>query len=360
MNKFFIILGGVLLIMGSCRKDVVERSITPYTPDVPSHFPAMPIPADNPFSVEGVALGRQLFYDERLSRDNTVSCASCHNQESAFSDNNQFSQGVDGQFGNRNSMSLINLAWQEDFFWDGRERTLEEQIIEPVIASHEMDQSWNQTINKLSADIDYSNQFFTVFGVKEFDSTHVAKAIAQFLRTLISGSSKYDVMYKYENSIPLSVQEQAILNDITIEEWEGFDIFHNLSRGDCLHCHAGALAQVNMFANNGLDASFQDDPGRMIVTGNPNDAGKFKVPTLRNIEFSAPYMHDGRFTNLQEVVDHYSVGVVQSPTIDPLMEFANQGGVQLDLQERQSLVTFLKTLTDESFIYNPDFQDPEQ
>lgn len=360
MRILLTIALGFILTMVSCRKDVVERSITPYTPDVPSHFPAMPIPADNPFSVEGVALGRQLFYDERLSRDNTVSCASCHHQESAFSDNNQFSQGVDGQFGNRNSMALVNLAWQEDFFWDGRDETLEEQIIEPVIASHEMDQSWQQTINKLSADVNYTNQFFTVFGVKDFDSTHVAKAMAQFLRTLISGISKYDVMYKYQNSLPLSPQEQTIFDDITVEEWEGFDIFHNLSRGDCLHCHSGALAQVNMFSNNGLDASFEDDPGRMLVTGNPNDAGKFKVPTLRNIEFSAPYMHDGRFTTLEEVVNHYSVGVVQSSTIDPLMEFANQGGVQLNMQERQSLVTFLKTLSDEIFIYNTDFQDPEE
>jgi cytochrome c peroxidase len=320
----------------------------------------MPIPADNPFSVEGVRLGRQLFYDERLSRDNTVSCASCHDQGAAFSDNSQFSQGIDGQFGDRNSMALINLAWQEDFFWDGRDQTLEEQIIEPVITVHEMDQSWQQTIDKLSADVDYSNQFFTVFGVQEFDSTHVAKAMAQFLRTLISGSSKYDVMYKYQNSLPLNPQEQALFNSITFQEWAGMDVFFSLSGGDCLHCHDGALGQVNMFANNGLDATFDDDPGRMAVTGNPNDAGRFKVPTLRNIELTAPYMHDGRFQTLDDVINHYSVGVVQSPTIDPLMEFAHQGGVQLDAQERDLLKTFLKTFTDESFINNTNFQDPEQ
>ncbi len=360
MKRLLIISLGIILISTACRKDVVERSITPYTPDVPSHFPAMPIPADNPFSVEGVALGRQLFYDERLSRDNTVSCASCHDQGAAFSDNNQFSQGIDGQFGDRNSMALINLAWQEDFFWDGRDQTLEVQIIEPVITAHEMDQTWQQTINKLSADVNYSNQFFTVFGVQEFDSSHVAKAMAQFLRTLISGSSKYDVMYKYQNSLPLTPQEQALFNDITVEEWAGMDVFFSLSAGDCLHCHDGALAQVNMFANNGLDANFDDDPGRMAVTGNPNDAGKFKVPTLRNIELTAPYMHDGRFQTLDDVINHYSVGLVESSTIDPLMEFAHQGGVQLDGQERNLLKTFLKTFTDESFINNPDFQDPEQ
>tara|TARA_B100000508_G_scaffold137355_1_gene131660 strand:- start:187055 stop:188074 length:1020 start_codon:yes stop_codon:yes gene_type:complete len=339
---------------------MVERSITPYTPDVPSHFPAMPIPAENPMSVEGVELGRQLFYEEKLSRDNTIACASCHKQEYAFSDNNQFSQGIDGQFGNRNSMAMINLAWQEDFFWDGRDETLEEQIIEPVIASHEMDQSWAQTIQKLKAEVEYRNQFFTVFGVEDFDSTHVAKAIAQFLRTLISGKSKYDVMYKYQNSLPLTAEEQEIYNNITVQEWAGMDVFFSLSAGDCLHCHDGALAQVNMFANNGLDASFEDDPGRMLVTGNPNDAGKFKVPTLRNIELTAPYMHDGRFSDLGEVVNHYSTGLVESSTIDPLMEFAHQGGVQLDAQERQLLITFLKTFTDQQFINNPDFQDPNK
>ena len=339
---------------------MIERSITPYTPEIPSHFPSMPIPEDNPFSVEGIALGRSLFYDERLSRDNSIACASCHRQEIAFTDDATLSQGVDGKLGSRNSMALINLAWQEDFFWDGRDQTLEEQILEPIVVEHEMDQTWEETIDKLSADVEYSNQFFTVFGVKEFDSTHVAKAIAQFLRTLISGSSKYDVMYKYQNSLPLSAQEQEIFNTITNEEWAGMDVFFSLSAGDCLHCHDGALAQVNMFSNNGLDATFEDDPGRMLVTGNPADEGRFKVPTLRNIALTAPYMHDGRFQNLAEVVNHYSTGVVESPTIDPLMEFAHQGGVQLDAQERQLLITFLNTFTDQSFIENPAFSDPNK
>jgi cytochrome c peroxidase len=358
--KKIIIISVLILSFTSCRKDMIERSITPYTPEVPSHFPAMPIPEDNPFSVEGIALGRALFYDERLSRDNSIACASCHRQEIAFTDDATLSQGVDGKIGSRNSMALINLAWQKDFFWDGRDQTLEKQILEPVVVEHEMDQSWEETINKLSADVEYSNQFFTVFGVEEFDSTHVAKAIAQFLRTLISGSSKYDVMYKYQNSLPLSAQEQEIFNTITNQEWAGMDVFFSLSAGDCLHCHDGALAQVNMFANNGLDATFEDDAGRMLVTGNPADEGRFKVPTLRNIALTAPYMHDGRFKNLQEVVNHYSTGVVESPTIDPLMEFAHQGGVQLDAQERQLLIAFLNTFTDEGFIDNPAFADPDE
>lgn len=357
MKYYLLILLGTALIVSSCRRDKISRSVTPYKLDIPSHFPDMPIPADNPMTVEGVELGRKLFYDEQLSRDNSISCASCHSPENAFSDPNQFSEGVDGQIGKRNSMALINLGWQTSFFWDGRAETLEDQILQPVTDPHEMDQSWATTVSKLSQSTEYNNDFFTVFGVEEFDSTHVVKAIAQFLRTMISGSSKYDVMYKYQNSIPLTPAEQTIWDNITVQEWAGMDVFFSLSGGDCLHCHNGALAQVNMFSNNGLDLTF-NDPGRMTVTGNPNDEGHFKVPTLRNIELSAPYMHDGRFSSLQEVVGHYSFGVVNSPTIDPMMEFANQGGVQLDAQERELLITFLKTFTDQEFVTNTDFQDP--
>jgi cytochrome c peroxidase len=357
MKYYILFLLGAVLIFSSCRRDKISRSVTPYKLNIPSHFPDMPIPADNPMTVEGVELGRKLFYDEKLSRDNTISCASCHAPEVAFTDPNQFSEGIDGQIGTRNSMALINLGWQTSYFWDGRDETLEDQILEPVTNPIEMDQSWATTVSKLSQSIDYKNDFYTVFGVEEFDSTHVAKAIAQFLRTMISGSSKYDVMYKYQNSIPLTSAEQTIWNNITVEEWAGMDIFFSLSGGDCLHCHDGALAQVNTFANNGLDATF-DDPGRMLVTGNPNHEGQFKVPTLRNIELTAPYMHDGRFSSLTEVVNHYSSGIVMSPTIDPMIEFASQGGVQLDAQEKQLLLTFLKTFTDEEFVNNPDFQDP--
>lgn len=359
MRNLIFLLLTLLISFGSCRRDKITRSVTPYKLDIPSHFPDMPIPADNPMTVEGVKLGRKLFYDEQLSRNNSISCASCHSPENSFTDSNKFSEGVDGQIGTRNSMALINLGWQTSFFWDGRAKTLEDQILEPIPAPHEMDQSWTAAVAKLSQSTKYSNDFYTVFGVKKFDSTHVAKAIAQFLRTMISGKSKYDVMYKYENDLPLTAEEQLIWNQISPEEWEGMAFFKSLSIGDCIHCHNGALAQVNRFANNGLDANF-DDPGRMLVTGNPNDEGRFKVPTLRNIELSAPYMHDGRFTSLEEVLEHYSIGVINSPTIDADMEFANQGGVGLSPNESQSILAFLKCFTDYSFINNPDFQDPNQ
>lgn len=355
MNRllFFILLGVVLFF--ACKKDTTEYTPTPYVIDKPSHFPQMQIPADNPMTVEGVELGRRLFYETRLSLDNSISCASCHAPENAFSDPNQFSSGVNGTLGNRNSMALINLGWQQSFFWDGRAQTLEQQILEPIPNPVEMHQEWKDAIVKLKSDQYYRNQFYKAFGVQEFDSTHVSKALAQFLRTMISGTSKYDVMYKFENGFPLSAEEQAIKNTVTLEEWAGYDLFKSLNGADCFHCHNGALMQVQKFSNNGLDATFTD-LGRGAITGNPNDYGKFKVPTLRNIALTAPYMHDGRFQTLDEVIDHYSSGVHQSSTIDPLMEFASQGGVQLDASQKQLLKAFLLTLTDEKFVTNPAFQ----
>lgn len=355
--KYLLVSFVVIAVILSCKKDKVEYAPTPYELQIPSHFPDMIIPEDNPMTVEGVELGRKLFYEKKLSGDNSMSCGACHAPSSAFSDPNQFSEGIDGIEGNRNSMALINLGWNKFFFWDGRASTLEEQILMPVEDPIEMHDTWPAVIAELNASQEYKNLFFKAFGTAGIDSTRAAKAIAQFLRTMISGSSKYDVMYKYENGLPLTAEEQAIYTTISLEEWGGYDLFNSLNGADCLHCHNGPLAKVNKFSNNGLDATFSD-LGRGAVTGNPNDNGKFKVPTLRNIAYSAPYMHDGRFATLDEVINHYSSGVVVSPTIDPLMEFASQGGAQLDAFEKDLLKQFLMTLTDETFINNPDFGDP--
>ena len=348
-----------LTILFACSKDnlFLRETMTPYELDIPSHFPEMPIPADNPMTVQGVALGRKLFYDKQLSLDNTVSCATCHQADQGFSDPNQFSVGVNGATGTRQSMALVNLGWQTHFFWDGRAGTLEEQILEPVPNPVEMHLEWPEAVSRLSADPLYPDMFYTAFGEEGITKEKTSKAIAQFLRTMISGRSKYDIMYKVQNSLPLTADEQVIMNSITVEEWAGMDMFFSLTGGDCLHCHDGPLMQVNLFSNNGLDATF-DDEGRYLVTGNMNDLGKFKVPTLRNIELTAPYMHDGRFETLDEVILHYSFGITQSSTIDPMIEFASQGGVQLDPQERELLKTFLKTFTDYEFINNPDFRAP--
>ncbi len=346
------------MFLVACTKDKTTFLPTPYEISVPSHFPSMSIPEDNPMTKEGVDLGRKLFYEKRLSGDNTMSCASCHGQLNSFSDPNQFSTGIDGIAGTRQAMPLINLGWEDFYFWDGRAKSLEEQILEPVPNPIEMHLSWKTAIEKLNSDIQYRNWFFRAFGESGIDSIKVSKAIAQFLRTLVSGESKFDIMYKYENGINLNTYEQNLLTQIQAEEWAGYDLFKSLNGADCFHCHNGPLMRVKKFSNNGLSPNAMDDIGRARVTNNPEDNYKFKVPSLRNIALTAPYMHDGRFSTLDEVIEHYSSGIHVSPTLDPLIEFGNQGGVQLDQFEKDILKKFLLTLTDSNFVTNTNFQDP--
>ena len=356
--KYFFYIFILLGVFFACRKDKVGYKATPYILDIPSHFPDMIIPSDNPMTAEGVELGRYLFYEKKLSGDNTMSCATCHMPQNSFSDPNQYSTGIDGVQGNRQSMALINMGWEDFFFWDGRKTTLEKQILEPVVNPIEMHESWKNAVAKLDQDMNYRNRFFRAFGEGGIDSLKAAKAMAQFIRTLISGQSKFDVMYKYENGMPLSSTEQSIFQTVDVEEWAGYDIFKSLDGADCFHCHNGPLMRVKKFSNNGLLPNAFNDLGRAHVTNNPEDNYKFKVPTLRNIALTAPYMHDGRFANLDEVIEHYSSGIHMSPTIDPLIEFGSQGGVQLDAQEKYLLKKFLLTLTDNNFINNPKFKDP--
>ncbi|NRA10881.1 MAG: cytochrome-c peroxidase [Crocinitomicaceae bacterium] len=356
--KYIFISFLIIATLFSCKKDNVGYEPVPYVLDIPSHFPDMIIPADNPMTIEGVALGRKLFYEKQLSGDNTQACADCHSPQNAFSDPEQFSTGIDGLEGNRNSMALINLGWQNFFFWDGRAATLEEQILQPVINPIEMHETWPNAVAKLYTSQEYRNMFYQAFGETGIDSVKVSKAVAQFLRTMISGNSKYDVMYKDKYNLPLTAEELIVLSTVTPAEDAGYDIFEAQDGADCLHCHKGYSMQIQGFSNNGMDATFTDN-GRGDVTGNPLDNGKFKIPTIRNIAYSAPYMHDGRFATLEEVINHYSFGLVDSPTIDPLMEKINEGGADLDQQQIDFLLQFLNTLSDESFINNPDFQEPQ-
>ena len=317
---------------------------TPYQLEIPSGFPDMQIPDDNPMTEEGVQLGRHLFYDPILSADNTQSCASCHGQGFSFTDNGRrFSTGIDGIEGTRNSMAIINVGWMDTFFWDGRDGSLEEQALEPIPNPIEMHQSWPDAVDKLKNHPQYTDLFFDAFGTRDIDSMHVVKAIAQFERTMISSNSKWDRYLKGEYQL-------------TQAETKGFEIFFT-EKGDCFHCHSTILFTDNLFHNNGLDSEFTDK-GLFDVTGDENDIGKFKTPTLRNVEFTAPYMHDGRFETLEEVVDFYSEGLQFSPTIDPLMKNVNQGGIQLTDEEKQNLIAFIKTLTDTTFINNTEFSNP--
>jgi len=346
-NVIFISLAffGIVLV-SSCRKDTtITHKPNAYILDIPSNFPDMKIPESNPLTQEGVKLGRMLFYEKRLSGDNTMSCATCHEPTKAFTDSKQFSKGITGAIGTRNSMALINLGWNEKFFWDGRASLLEEQALEPVPNPIEMHQKWSDALKKISRDDEYAELFLKAFGNHGIDSIRATKAMAQFMRTLISGNSKFDRIQRREPGYKF-----------TIVESEGFDIF-NTERGDCFHCHGSILFTKNTFNNNALDESFTDN-GLGDISGNEYDNGKFKAPTLRNIELTAPYMHDGRFNTLQEVIRHYSIGLQQSPTVDPLMKKIEDGGIRLTVDEQNALIAFLKTLTDTEFITNPEFQDP--
>ena len=347
---FFIPLFYILLLVAGCAKDPNPEppgevyDPTPYELVIPAGFPDMLIPADNPMTIEGVFLGRQLFYDSILSGDNTQSCGSCHTPAFNFSDNGErFSKGITGDIGTRNSMAVINVGWMTELFWDGRAKGVEEQALGPVPNPIEMHLKWPDAQLKLNEHPDYPDLFFKAFGTREIDSILVVKAIAQFERTMISSNSKWDRYLRGEVSL-------------TQAEAQGFEIFFT-EKGDCFHCHATILFTDNLPHNNGLDSVFADQ-GYGGITKNPLDNGKFKTPTLRNIVFSAPYMHDGRFETLEEVVDFYSDGVKWSPTVDPLMKKVNQGGVRLTEQEKQNLIAFIKTLTDTTFINNPDFSNP--
>ncbi len=311
---------------------------------VSTYLEAMPIPADNPLTKEGVALGRMLFYEPKLSGDMSMSCGSCHKQENGFSDPRPFSIGINGEEGGRNAMAIINMAWSKKFFWDGRRNSLEEQAHDPVTNPIEMRTTWPVVVQRLQSDQRYPSLFYKAFGTTRVDSTLVVKAIAQFERTLVSFSSRFDRFFFEGATGALSASEQR-----------GLDLF--FGKADCNHCHTDVLMSDNGFRNNGLDVGFADR-GMGEVTGNAADNGKFKVTTLRNIAVTAPYMHDSRFSTLEQVVAHYDHGVqANSPTIDDNMEKIRHG-IALTDQEQRDLVDFLKSLTDTSFLTNPAFAKP--
>jgi len=309
---------------------------------VTKRFPQVALPTDNPLTSEGVELGKRLFQDTRLSSDGTLSCAACHQQERAFADMRRFSMGVEGRVGSRNAPALYNLAWQDHFFWDGRAATLREQVLMPIQDKNEMNETLPRMVAKLEADAAYREAFTKAFGTPGITSERVALALEQFLLTLVSQESRFDRAAR--KATQLTEAEKRGLQLFVTE----FDPARGLRGADCFHCHGGTLFKSQSFANNGL-APKDGDVGRMAVTGNESDRGKFKTPSLRNIALTAPYMHDGRFATLEKVVDHYSEGVKRSATLDPNLAKHPEGGLQLTVQEKADLVAFLKTLSDESF-----------
>ena len=333
---------------------------TPYPLVLPTGLPQnVTVPTDNPLTVEGVALGRKLFYEVKLSGNGTQSCASCHQQNRAFTDGQVRAIGAEGQPNRRNTMSLTNLLWEKTLNWDGAATTLEQQARLPIENPVEMHQLLADGVRKLQQTSLYPPLFQQAFGSSTITEPNVLKALAQFERTLISANSRYDKYLRKEGTLTPTERAGAALFNNHPGEVSGLFI----RGGTCHHCHISenGLFSSPDFFNNGLDLTFSD-PGRGAVTGLATDRGKFKAPSLRNIVQTAPYMHDGRFRTLEQVLDHYNEHVqVNSPGVDPNVLLSNTpNGTQLALTalEKAQLIAFLKTLTDSTFLTDKRFSDP--
>ncbi|MBK7887058.1 MAG: c-type cytochrome [Bacteroidetes bacterium] len=329
-----------LSILQACSPDDKNESngngVTFYIPD---GFPA-PVYnfQNNPITPSGFALGRKLFYDPILSRDSSISCGSCHQQFVAFAHaDHTLSHGIDGLLGTRNSPALFNIAWYPSFMWDGGVNHLEVQPLAPIANPVEMDESIANVIVKLQRSLTYQAMYQSAFGTDSVTTQLTMRALAQFMGSMISANSKYD---KYREG----------KGALTSPELNGLQLF----RTHCESCHSEPLLTDMQFRNNGLDNTFDSDPGRAKITNLPQDSGLFKVPSLRNIALTYPYMHDGRFQNLGQVLDHYMTGIKQSATLDPLL---STGGIPLNPQDKSDIISFLETLTDQKFITDRRFKE---
>ena len=318
-----------------------EMSRKPYVLKVPIGFPAPIIPKDNELTVARVKLGKKLFYDKILSYDTSISCASCHVPDFSFSDNKALSLGVKQLNGDRNSMPLINLAWSNSFFWDGGVSTLEMQVLKPLSSHTEMNMLLREAVYRLKNTAEYSKLFEKAYQC-EPDANSLFKAIACFERTLISGNSKFDRFFYQKDSTVFNASEKR-----------GYYLFFGNDKVHCVSCHSGVNFANNTFQNNGLYAEYKDE-GRARITGNKNDIGKFKVPTLRNIAYTAPYMHDGSLTSLEDVITHY--GSSGTGHFNASLHVHTGSELQLTEQDKKDLVSFLNTLSDEEFIRNPEYR----
>ena len=321
-------------------------------------------PSDNPITNEGATLGRVLFYDKNLSANGTIACASCHKQAKGFGDDEVLSMGFEGGLTGRHSMGLVNARFYDagKFFWDERAETLEEQVLMPMQDPVEMGMTLPEVVAAVEAQ-DYAAPLFTdAFGDEQVTVDRISKALAQFVRSIISFNSKYDLG---------RIQVQSPLDDFpnfSAQENLGKQLFFTPNGApSCGTCHGseafvapinGPIADSNG-TNNGLDANTSADQGIGEITGNSAQNGKFKVPSLRNVALRAPYMHDGRFANLEQVIDHYSNGIQDHPNLEPFLS-TPQGVVQYNFSpdEKAALVAFLNTLTDDLVTNDPKFSDP--
>lgn len=341
--KFFICLyiATTLLCLSACRHDPIIRppeniDDEPYPLALPIGFPMPDIPDDNTLTNVRVALGKKLFYDPILSRDSSISCASCHLPQRAFSDTIAISAGVAGLLGKRNAIALANVAYQPRLMREGGVPTLEMQVLAPISDHFEMDFNLLDAAQRLQNNSDYSDLSLRAYD-RLPDAYVITRALAAFERILLSGNSLYD-QYTY----------QGKSNALSQSAKNGMTLFHNLG---CDNCHNGLNFSNYAYENNGLYADYSNDTGKERLTYKPEDIGKFKVSSLRNIALTAPYMHDGSLHTLSAVIDHYANGLQNHPNQSPLLQ-----GFTISEQEKANLIQFLESLTDWDFVANPEFK----
>ncbi|MEQ8703724.1 MAG: cytochrome c peroxidase [Phaeodactylibacter sp.] len=342
MNRFFGHITGAILLFAlsnGCTQGTTADT-APAPLHGPEHFVQLVDYPENPYHPEKAALGQMLFFDPVLSKDSTLSCGSCHLPERAFTDGKAIAVGIENRKGTRNAPSLVNLAWvTTGLFWDGRSPTLEAQAVHPVINPNELGSDWPTVLQRLRAHPDYPRLFERAFG-GPLEQEQVVNALAHFQRSLMSSESKYDSIMREEAAY-------------TVLELRGkhifFDSSEELPDGECGHCHTPPLFTDQTYMNNGVQEEqapyTYTDPGRGAVTGAKYDNGRFRVPSLRNITLTAPYMHDGRFSTLQEVIEHYNSGGHPGPNVDPKIR-----KLHLSDEDKLALIAFLGTLTDTSFV----------
>lgn len=345
-GSLLILLFFTAFVLISCTGDEVIEPLPKdeaYRLDKPSGFPEMTFDSTgNPITVNGVALGKKLFYEGKLSRNNTISCGFCHIQENAFTHHgHNISHGIDDRLGMRNAPPIQNMAFLKNYTWDGVSHNLDERSLVPITTDFEMDSSLPEAVAKLNADANYKNMFKAAFGDENITGEKILKAISQFMATMISADSKYDRMKK-GNAV------------FTADENQGMALFQN----KCAACHSGDLFTDESYRNTGMYYNSQfNDRGRYRVTLDWNDNMKFRVPSLRNVEYTAPYMHDGRFYSLDAVMNFYSENVENQSNLDPLLKQNGHMGIPMTSLEKQNIITFLKTLSDKNFITNPKFAE---
>ena len=352
--SYFLFIVVIFSLFSCCSPDDTTNNTKAYILKVPSHFPPASIPADNPLTEAKVKLGRMLFYEKRISEDQQIACSNCHKQEFAFGSDKPLDKKVHGEMTTRNSSVLFNLVFSNNFFWDGRTKTLEATCKDALNGEQKFNIDFVKT--RLMPEQRYKDGFNTAFNSSEPTDDMVEKALASFIRTMVSGSSRVD-RGKIEGN------PNKYLTSVEIE---GRNIFET-EEGDCFHCHGDIAGQPlmtdNLFHNNGLDpymsAGLFKDPGLGFVTGvSGPDVGKFKTGALRNLSYSKPFMHDGRLANIDAVLVHYNSGVKNNFSIDPNMKKANQGGLQLTPDRIARLKAYLLAFDDPAFISDTSFSNP--